>query len=268
MPLTIEQYHKFNAGQRKKVKRDELQTLLDEHLNTEGNVNSLRGIIREELNTNLTQLKADLNKSIDTKIKTLTEENTKLLEENKTIKAVQSEQQKCLERMQKKDSKNNIFIAGIPNVLNADMTEAQRNPDDDSIEDHIEIVHHVLSFVKPGISKDDYKILKNFEAREGYDRHSAKIRVEDISTKAEIFKGCAKFKQLDERNYLKKIFLKNDDPPLTRRENERLRKKMKELREAEDVANPVNRYHIKEGKLFKNGDECIDSFNINNQLFQ
>ena len=74
--------------------------------------------------------------------------------------------------------------------------------------------------------------------------------------------------ELREGNYLKKIFLKNDDPPLTRRENERLGKKMTELRKAEDGTNPANRYHIKEGKLFKNGDECIDSFNINNQLFQ
>ena len=126
----------------------------------------------------------------------------------------------------------------------------------------------VLSFVHPEISQDDYKILKNFEAREGYVRHSAKIRVENISTKTNIFKGCTKFKTLHEENYMKKIFLKNDDPPLTRKENERLGKKMKELREAEDAANPVNRYHIKEGKLFKNGEEVVDSFNINNQLFQ
>ena len=122
--------------------------------------------------------------------------------------------------------------------------------------------------MNPGINQDDYKILKNFDVREGYDRHSAKIRVEDVSTKFDIFKGCAKFKDLREGNYLKKIFLKNDDPPLTRRENERLGKKMTELRKAEDGTNPANRYHIKEGKLFKNGDECIDSFNINNQLFQ
>ena len=71
MSLTIEQYHKFNAAQRKKVKRDERQSLLDEHLNTEGKVNPLRGIIRDEMNTNHTQLKTDLNKSIDIKIRNL-----------------------------------------------------------------------------------------------------------------------------------------------------------------------------------------------------
>ena len=86
--------------------------------------------------------------------------------------------------------------------------------------------------------------------------------------KTNVFKGCKKFKGMGQTSHLKKIFIKNDDPPLTRKENERLWNKMKELRDAEDVINPVNRYHIKGGKLFKNGNECMDTFNLNNQLFQ
>ena len=43
---------------------------------------------------------------------------------------------------------------------------------------------------------------------------------------------------------------------------------MKGLKEKEeDPRNPVNKYNIKSGKLFKNGDNCLDEFNINNQLF-
>ena len=126
MTLNIGQYHKFNVVQRKRVKRDELQSLLDEHLNTEGNGNSIHGIICDKLDTNLTQLKTDLNKSIDIKIKTLTEESTKLLEENKTFKAVIAEQQKCKERMPKQKSKNNIFISGIPNVQNNEHKPVHR----------------------------------------------------------------------------------------------------------------------------------------------
>ena len=64
------------------------------------------------------------------------------------------------------------------------------------------------------------------------------------------------------------MFIKNDDPPLSRQENDRLYQKMKVLREEEeDPRNPINKYHIKAGKLFKNGDSCLDEFNINNQLF-
>ena len=86
MPLTIEQYHKATAAQRKKIKRDELQTILDEHLNTDGNFNSLRGILREELTTQLKDIKDDLTRTIDAKIKTFADENEKLLSENKAIK--------------------------------------------------------------------------------------------------------------------------------------------------------------------------------------
>ena len=76
-----------------------------------------------------------------------------------------------------------------------------------------------------------------------------------------------KFKPLQADNYLKRIFIKNDDPPLTRKQNGRLRNKMKELRENEDRENPENRYHIKKGKLYRNDEECIDEFNLSNQLF-
>ena len=67
---------------------------------------------------------------------------------------------------------------------------------------------------------------------------------------------------------MRKVFIKNDDPPLTQKENQRLNTKVKELREAEDADDPDNRYMIKSGKLMKNGNEIVDEFNLNNQLFQ
>ena len=188
-------YH--NAAQRKKVLRGDLQQLLDEHLDTEGSVAFIRGIIREELNTKFDTLKKDLTKTIDNKVKTLTDENQKLMRENTMIKKVVSEQQKCLERLQRNDSKNNIFISGIPNKVNTDMETV---PDDNTAEDVVdspeEIIHHILTFLHPAITNDCYKIVKNFDAREGYTRHSAKITVAAQETKAKIFKSCSKFKDL------------------------------------------------------------------------
>ena len=61
MSLTLEAYHGYNAAQRKKVLRGDLQQLLDEHLDTEGSVASIRGIIRDELNTKFDTLKIDLS---------------------------------------------------------------------------------------------------------------------------------------------------------------------------------------------------------------
>ena len=98
MALTLETYHGYNAIQRKKVLRVDLQKLLDEHLDNEGSVASIRGIIRDELTVKFDTLKKDLTKSIDTQIKTLVQENKKLSQENTTMKKVLGEQQKCLER--------------------------------------------------------------------------------------------------------------------------------------------------------------------------
>ena len=66
---------------------------------------------------------------------------------------------------------------------------------------------------------------------------------------------------------IKKVYLKNEDTPLQRKENDRLFQKMRNLRaEEDDPENPVNLYKIRSGKLYKN-EEVIDTFNLENQLF-
>ena len=154
-----------------------------------GNVASLRGIIRDELNTKLEEIKAELSNTLNTKIKTLTDETDRLSAENVSIKKVLQEHQKYLERARKGETKNTIFISGIPNVLLSDMTDIPNGDNDgDTTDDHVEIIHHILNFVNPGITKQEYKILVNFDAKENYSRHSAKIRIEDTDTKSKIFK--------------------------------------------------------------------------------
>ena len=80
-PLTIEEYHGYNAVQRKKIKRDVLQTLQDEHLNGEENVNSIRGVIREELDTKFEVLKTELSTAFNLKYDNLKKDNEKLTRE-------------------------------------------------------------------------------------------------------------------------------------------------------------------------------------------
>ena len=254
------------------MKRDELQAFFDEFLNTDaGNVTSIRGIIRDELNTKLTEIKDNLMQVINTKFNSLKAENETITQENQLFKKALCEQQLCLERMQRKQNINNIFVSGLPNALTMDMSKPPEDEDTvtgDIVDDHTVILQHVLEFVHPGIATTDYKILKNFDPREGYSRHSVKIKVHNLDTKKLIFNGCKKLKDVERDSYIKNVFLKYDDPPLTRKEHDRLYQKMKALREEEaDPRNPVNKYHIKAGKLFRNGNDCIDEFNIDNQLF-
>lgn len=261
MALTIEAYHGFSATERKKVKRDMLQKLLDEHLDTEGTVNSIRGIMREELDTKLDSVKKDLYAKIDTKFNFLKAENDKITQENTLIKKILREQQTCLERLQKEQNKNNLFVTGIPNSITTDILGTP-----ETIVSADDVLHHVLNFVYPGIEVESYKVLKHFDPREGQERHSTKIVVHESELRSNIFKGCIKFKDLNSTHYLKKVFIKSDEPPLTQKENRRLSTKMKELRDEEDADNPVNRYYIKYRKLYKNND-VFDEFDINNQLF-
>ena len=267
MVLTFEDYQKLSGPQRRQLKKSDLQALIDDAIADTNDVTTLRSIIRDELTNKFNEHEKTINATIKAKLTAITNENERLTQENKVIKKVLNEQQKFLERTRKEDTKNNIFISGIPNELSLDLSTIPTENTNEKTNNHAEIIHHILNFVEPGIKKKDYKILMNFDCKEGYSRHSAKIRINNLNLKSRIFKGCKSFKELHTGNYLKKIFIKNDDPPMTRKENDRLFQKMKCLRNSEDQANPVNKYHIKSGKLYKNNDEIIDEFNLAHQLF-
>ena len=72
---------------------------------------------------------------------------------------------------------------------------------------------HILHFLHPGIDETSYHFIKNFEqSQESYPRHSAKLEIQDIQIKSNIFKGCKKIPYLQEGDAIKKVYVKNDDP--------------------------------------------------------
>ena len=167
------------------------------------------------------------------------------------------DQQKYLEGLRKDRAKNNVFVAGVPNemIMNGN-----------SENDHAVILQSALAIAAPDINTTDYRIPKNFEPRTDSPVHSIKISVTDLNVKTKLLQGSRKLKQLTADSPFKKVFLKNDDPPLTRKENDRLYLKVRELRSKEDAQNPENSFIIKSGKLLKN-NQPIDEFNLNNVLF-
>ena len=117
MPLTIEEYQELNPAQRKAIRKPDLQALLDEQINTDGNVNSIRGIIREELNIKFDTLKKDLADTYKTKFDSIAEEQTKIVNEITIMKNILAEHQTSIENQRRENTKNNMFISGIPNEI-------------------------------------------------------------------------------------------------------------------------------------------------------
>ena len=73
-----------------------------------------------------------------------------------------------------------------------------------------------------------------------------------------------KLKDLDEEHSYRRIFINNDSSPLNRKENDRLSKKLYNLKRQNEGNGDV--YKMEKGKLYKNRD-VIDQFNIANSIF-
>ena len=73
------------------------------------------------------------------------------------------------------------------------------------VNNHVEIIHRALSIVNPGITKESYQILKSFDTKPTFTKHSVKIRVYDMDTKIKKFTACVKLKGLNEENVFKKV---------------------------------------------------------------
>ena len=87
-----------------------LTYLLDEHIQ-EGEINSICGIIREELDSKFDALKKELAKTFESKIKKVSEDVTNLMSENNTLKKVVLQQQTFLESTRREHTKENIFVS-------------------------------------------------------------------------------------------------------------------------------------------------------------
>ena len=85
MVLRLENYQGMNPTQRKRVKREELQTLIDEHI-ADTDIASLREVIRDELKTQTEAIENTLKTKYDARIKGVEEENERLKKENTEIR--------------------------------------------------------------------------------------------------------------------------------------------------------------------------------------
>ena len=93
-------------------------------------------------------------------------------------------------------------------------------------------------------------------------KHSIKVYFYNKEKKDVIMKKKTSLNKLTDDHPLKMVYIKNDQPPLTNKENNRLRAKARDIR----IANPNDTVKIDKGKLYHN-DTLIDEFNLANQIF-
>ena len=247
------------AQRKTQVRKEKLLELLEQQLTKQNvadvGVNELKTMITDAVKDSVAELKDEIKgyrKEVDDLKKQLKTEE----DEIKTLKKVISDQQRFLETVKKDKVKDNIFISGVPNSMDIGGT---------NVDDNDEIILEVLSFVDPNISVDDYRIIKNFEPRDGLPRHSCLLGFTNIDAKKSLLSNSKKLNQLPDSDVRRKVFIKNEQTPLTRKENSRLFGEFKKLQEThkDDETKIVK---LEKGKLYFNG-EVVDEFSLTNQLF-
>ena len=153
--------------------------------------------------------------------------------------------------------KGKVFVSGIPGSLTLD--------NEDPLDDGAAILLRILTYVQLTLTANDFKTAKVFAPKEGFDRHSRLIQFDDMKVKGDLLKNTKKLKDLGEEHTLKKVYIKNDQTPLTRKENSRLYGEFKKLIETHN-GDRNNRVRLDKGKLYLNNN-VVDEFNLANQIF-
>ena len=260
--ITVEEYMALTVAQKKLVKKDKVQSMLDDQLQ-ERNLNdaNLKRLITDTITKSIEAVKKDLKEELGAEINELREQIDKAEQEIKSFKKVITEQQKFMESSKRDKMRNKVFMAGIPNELNI------KDDDDNEVtlNEQTDIILHILSYVEPNINQTKYKIIRKIRPKEGFTRHSCLLEFNDSAVKDSLVKKSKMLKDLDENNTLKKVYIKNEQTPLTRKENTRLYGEFQKLLEAHR-GDRNNRVRLDKGKLTLN-DNIVDEFNLANQIF-
>ena len=214
-------------------------------------VDMMRGIQRKiaTLEQAVDKITADYNDQSG-KIESLSA-NLELEQSSVTsLKKVILEQQKCLESIRKKELSNNAVISGIPNtplVVNGREYESD-TAKLEAIFGHMDCANLLLV---------EHKVL-NMPVRDGSTTHTLKVQFDDKNNAKTLIEKAKGLKTFDAA----KIFINYDEPFISRKEHNRLRKKKYDLTQD----NPDDNIKISKGKLLHN-NTVVDRFDLSNQLF-
>ena len=173
-------------------------------------------------------------------------------------------QQEAIELLKKKDLYCHLIISGLPEIPTATTDiSAQESYDLRKTEALLSEITGPPASANIQIKKVT-RLGRSTSDTQQRGAHPRRLKVVLGSTENRnlVLSNARKLK--DNRNF-SNVFINPDEPPLTRQENARLRKKLRQLRETHKD-NPQVKIYIKSGKLYMNSD-IIDSFSVGNQVF-
>ena len=169
-------------------------------------------------------------------------------EDIESLKKIVLAQQIFCEKTQRNNLAKNLIITGI-------STE-NFSYDDQELVTHEEKLNAIFTDIGLSINPEHYELYA-FPPGEGRNTHSIKITV-NLALKKQILEKAKLLKE----TVFKGVFIKTDEPKMTRDENYRLRKKSRELK----AQFPNSEIKLAKGILTQDGVK-IDKFDLINQIF-
>ena len=200
-------------------------------------------VLRDALSTLQKELLDGLNKRFDRQTEQLQEIIKAQALEIHNLKKVVAGQASRLEQLDSRSRCKQAIIFGVPESNDDELPETVR----DLVRKTTYSCHTKLDPHRIGKKGSRPRPVRVYFFTE-YDKKAAVSRFRDL-------------KKMDAAGELKGIFMNYDLPFLTSKENQRLRKKLKELKSE----NPHDNVRISRGNLYLNGT-VIDQFSLENQL--
>ena len=196
-------------------------------------------------------------KGVSDEVTTVKERVTGLENENTMLKKVIVEQQQFIEQCKREKLATNIIITGMPAGGVTESDDVVHSTPDEKIQ-------HLLSVMDAdGLDSDNYQVKVLTRNDSTAPTHVYKVSFNDVEQKTFVIEKRSNLARLPNDHPFRRVFIKNEEPMLTRRENERLGRKRRELVEAHTGKN----VRIYRGKLTIDDIE-VDRFDLNNQLYQ
>lgn len=202
-----------------------------------------------------------LRQELDTKLSALQETITSLMKKNESLEELVVKQQIQIENLERENRAKNIIVSGIPE---GDLRVVDENGITTTIKDDLNKVLHVLTLTGPAFSPDKLKKVQRLgKLKSGQDQTQRprllKVKMDSVDS---LYPILASTKDFRNRPELKGIYINQDRPPLTRKEDKRLRDALR----AKRAEFPNSKIFIKSGKLFVD-NTAVDQHDLRNQLF-